>query len=120
MNGTIFVNDLRVTTIVGILPEERVNEQDIFVDVEMDHDFGAAAASENVETTVDYAEVSTVLTDWIRDEQFQLIETMAVRGCDLILERWPGISRARLTIKKPDAVAAARHTAVTFERMRGR
>ncbi|NRA94816.1 MAG: dihydroneopterin aldolase [Planctomycetes bacterium] len=116
--GTIKVADLRVTCIVGILPHERENEQDLLVDVELNHDFAAAAATEDVTTTVDYAEVSQVLTEWMREKQFQLIETMAVEGCDLILERWPGVTCVKLTIKKPDAVEAARHTAVSFEKER--
>jgi len=116
--GEIFVKDLRVRCIVGILPREREEEQEILVDVEMQHDFAAAAATEDVTTTVDYAEVSTVLTEWIQERRFQLIETMAVEGCDLILERWPGVAYVRLTIKKPDAVPAARYTAVTFDRAR--
>ena len=116
--GTIKVADLRVTCIVGILPHERENEQDLLVDVELGHDFGAPADTEDVTTTVDYAEVSEVLTDWIRERRFQLIETMAVEGCDLILDRWPGVTRVKLTIKKPDAVEAAAHTAVSFEKER--
>lgn len=116
LEGTIRVDDLRVRCIVGILPHERENEQDILIDVEMDHDFLPAAESEDVTTTVDYAEVSSVLTDWIKEQKFQLIETMAVRGCDLILDRWPEVTRVKLTIKKPDAVEAARHTAVSFEK----
>jgi len=119
VKGTIIVKDLRVTCIVGILPDERENEQDILVDVEMDHDFEAAARSEDVSTTVDYAEVSEVLTEWIRVRRFQLIETMAVLGCDLILDRWAGVSRVKIAVKKPDAVAAALHTAVVFEKERG-
>lgn len=118
MKGSVIVRDLRVVCIVGILPHERCNEQEIFVDVEMEHDFEAAARSEDVSTTVDYAAVSNVMTDWIREKKFQLIETMAVLGCDLVLDRWPGVSRVKIKVKKPHAVEAARYTAVEFDKER--
>jgi FolB domain-containing protein len=114
----IHIRDLEVRCIVGILPDERVNEQNIYLDVDIDYDFSAAAAADDIAQTVDYAEVSKVLADWIRETQALLIERIAIEGGDLILERWPQVPRVQITVKKPDAVAETRHVAVTAERIR--
>ena len=116
--GQIRLCELRVTCIVGVLPHEREREQDIFITVELDHDFAAAAASEDVAATVDYAALADDLSAWIRARKFRLIETLAVEGCARILARSPGVSRVRLTVEKPEAIAAARHAAVSFEQVR--
>ena len=116
MLGTISIADLEIRTIVGILPHERENEQNIYLDIELDRDFAEAERTEDVQHTVDYAEVSRVLSEWVQAEKFWLIETLAERGCRLLFERWPEITRAKITVKKPDAVKPARYTAVSVER----
>lgn len=119
MMGTVLIADLEVSCIVGILPRERVEEQPLFLDVEMDLDFGPAARSESVATTVDYAAVASQLTDWIRRKKYQLVETLAVECCREILAGHPRVVRVRITVKKPQAVPAARHVGVSFELRRG-
>ena len=114
----IEIRDLEVTCIVGILPDERVNEQTIYLDVDIDYDFVSAAADDDIGQTVDYAEVSKLLADWIREKQTLLIERIAIECGDLILERWPKVPRVLITVKKPDAVAETRYVAVTAERIR--
>lgn len=116
--GTILIADLEVRCIVGILPRERVEPQPLFLDLEMDHDFGPAAATEDVTTTVDYAEVSRVLAEQIKARQYWLIETLAVEGCATLLARYPGLQRVKITVKKPQAVAETRHVGVVFEQRR--
>lgn len=116
MIGTVSITDLKIHCIVGILPRERNEAQTIYLDVEMDHDFEMAAKTERVEHTVDYAEVSAGLTELATRAQFQLIETLAEQSAELIFERWRSVRRCKVTVKKPDAVPAARHTAVSVER----
>jgi dihydroneopterin aldolase len=114
--GRISVQDLRVRCIVGVNPHERKVEQDLFVDLELDTDFGEAARTDHLKYTVDYTAIAALLTEWIRREQFGLIETLAERACALLCETWPQIRRCRVTIKKPAALPGAMHAAVTAER----
>ena len=118
MTGTVLIADLAVECIVGILPHERVTEQRLLLDVEMDLDFAAAARSESVASTIDYAAVSTALTDWIRRKKYQLVETLAVECCRELLATHRRLSRVRITVKKPAAVEAARFVGVVFEARR--
>lgn len=118
MTGTVIISDLHVHCIVGILPRERVETQDLFLDVEMDLDFAEAARTEHVKHTVDYAAVSAMLTETIQSRKYQLVETLAVRGCADILEQHPMVSRVRITVKKPAAVPSAAHVGCIYEARR--
>jgi FolB domain-containing protein len=116
--GTIELEKLEIICIVGILPFERVTEQKVFLDVSMDIDFQVPASSEHVDDTVDYTVVSRELTELVRERRYQLIETMAVEGVDLILERHPIVRRASIAVHKPAAVPQAADTVVRFGRSR--
>lgn len=120
MKGTIELRDLRVHCIVGILPQEREVEQDVFIDIEMDLDFGPAADSEDIARTVDYSRVAQVVQDHAIDARYLLIETMSERIASLLLARWQMLDRVLVRVKKPAAVPAAANTAVSVERFRER
>jgi len=114
----ISIRDLRVTCIVGVYPDERKREQDLFLDADLWIDFASAALSDRLADTLDYTEVAKGLTEFIQAERFQLIETLAWRGCEHLLAREPSLQRCRLTIRKPSALANARYAEVTVERER--
>ena len=115
MIGTIAVEHLEIECIVGILPDERVTPQTLFVDIELDYDFAAAAASEHVDDTVDYVALAQTVTSLAVDRQYQLIETYAEEAASRLLRQFGG-ERVSVRIKKPAAVPAARWTSVFVER----
>ncbi|MCA9713116.1 MAG: dihydroneopterin aldolase [Myxococcales bacterium] len=113
--GTVEIRDLTVDCVVGVYPEERERLQPLRLDLELELDFAAASARDELGHTVDYAAVAALLDTWLNEQKFKLLETIAVRGCALLLERWPAITRARLTVKKPSAVAEAAYAAARYE-----
>lgn len=116
--GTLSIRELRISCIVGVYPDERKREQDLFVDVDMDFEFDRVAASDHLADTVDYTEVAADLTAYVRAERFQIIETLAQRACERILARNPVLRRCRVVIRKPAAVAHAQGAVVTVEEAR--
>ena len=48
MLGTTGLHNLRIDCIVGIYPHERDQTQTVFLDIEIDYDFGPAAASDAI------------------------------------------------------------------------
>ncbi len=119
MIGTIGLKDLRIDCIVGIYPHERVGIQPLFVDIEVDHDFDAAAQAEHVDTTVDYDHLAALLTELATGRGYQLIETFAKEALGEILERFAGVQAARIEIRKPNAVPAAAASFVRLAVVRG-
>jgi dihydroneopterin aldolase len=118
MTGTIELDRLGVRCIVGIHPFERVQEQDVFLDIAMDLDFAPAAASENVRDTVDYSALAEDLSALVRERKFQLIETMAETCALRVLATHPDVDRVRVVVHKPAAVPGAADTRVRVERVR--
>jgi dihydroneopterin aldolase len=116
--GTVSIKGLRISCIVGVYPDERKREQDLFVDADLDFDFARVAASDHLADTVDYTTVAAELTEFVRAERFQILETLAHRACVRILERHPVVQRCRLVILKPAAVPHAQGAVVTVEQER--
>ena len=114
--GIIAIQDLRIRCIVGVHTHERKVEQDLFVDVRMEADFGEASRTDHLSHTIDYTRVAALLEEWMRREKFMLIETLADRACDLLRSEWPQVTRCRVTIKKPAALPLARYASVTSEK----
>ena len=119
MIGTIEVAGIRVRCIVGILPFERVQEQDIRIDVSMDLDFAEAAATGNIDATVNYVDVARALSELVTERKYQLIETMAEECAALVLARWPRVESVAIAIHKPAAVPEAGDTRAKIARRRG-
>ena len=55
---TIFLRDLRIETVVGIWDWERKIKQTVSIDLEMGTDIRRAAASDSIEDTLNYKQVS--------------------------------------------------------------
>ena len=118
MIGTTGLQALRVDCIVGIYEHERNARQPVIVDVEIDYDFAAAAASDAITDAVDYDGVARAITELAERRGFQLIETMAEETAAMLLAQIPAATRVKLEIRKPDAVPAAACSFVRVERTR--
>ena len=112
LTGLVQIRNLTFDCIIGILPAERITPQPLLLDLDLQLDFAPAVASESVVDTVNYAAVSEQLEALAVSSQFQLVETFAARACELILVSHPLVQEVAITIKKPQAVAAAGHVGV--------
>jgi 7,8-dihydroneopterin aldolase/epimerase/oxygenase len=118
MIGTTGVKGLRVECVVGIYEHERARNQPVTMDIELDYDFSAAAASDAIGDAVDYDLVARGITELVQRRKFQLIETMAEETARMLLEHLPPVQAIRLEIRKPEAVPAAECSFVRLERRR--
>ena len=118
MIGTTGLHNLRIDCIVGVYEHERKEAQPVFIDLEVDYDFAAAALSDDVAHAVDYDRMASMVTELVQARQFQVLEAMAEAVAAMLLETMPVIDGARLEIRKPDAVPAADNSFVRVERFR--
>lgn len=112
---TVFIEGLRVDTIIGIYDWERRVRQPLVLDVEMAFDVRKPAASDDVADTLDYKAVSKRLAAFIEGSSCQLVETLAERCAALVRDEF-GVAWVRLKLAKPGAVRAARSVGVVVER----
>jgi dihydroneopterin aldolase len=114
----VFIRDLRIETVIGIYEWEREITQTVVFDLEMGADIKKAADSDAIEDTLDYKAVSKRLVSFVRESQFQLVETLAERCADIVLNEF-NVPWVRLTLNKIGAVSMARDVGVIIERSQG-
>jgi dihydroneopterin aldolase len=113
----IFVRGLTAECIIGFIDWERHVRQTVVVDLELPVDCARAALSDEVADTLDYKSVAKRVVAFIEASQFKLVETLAQRLAQLLLEEY-GLEWVRLSLNKPGALRSSRDVGVTIERTR--
>ena len=98
----IALTGLRVRGFHGVLASERAEGQDFLVDAVLTVDTREAAATDDLNATVDYGVLATRLAEVVAGEPVDLIETLAARLADVCLSQ-PRVLAARVTVHKPSA-----------------
>ena len=112
---TIFINDLRVDTIIGVNDWERKTRQTISIDLEFACDCRKAAVSDSIEDTLNYKLVSKRVTAFVEESEFQLIETLAERISELLRNEFV-CEWCRVRVHKGGALRGVRDVGVVIER----
>ena len=113
----VFIRDLRIETVIGVYDWERKIRQTISLDLEMATDIRPAAASDHIDDTLDYKSVAKRLIQFVGDSEFQLVETLAQRCADILLNEFH-VPWLRLRLSKPGAVTGSQDVGVLIERSR--
>ncbi len=116
----ILIKDLSVSGILGINPDERVNEQEILVNSVLWADTRPAAASDNIDDAVNYRTITKALIAHIRDGKPMLVERLAQELVDICFDLEPRIKQVDMTVEKPGALRHARSVGISITRRRSR
>ncbi len=111
----VYISKLRVDAVIGIYEWEKRIRQTVELDLEMGADIARAAASDRIEDTLNYKAVAQRVGGFIRDNPFELVETLAERVAELIRTEF-NVPWLRLRVSKPGAVKGARDVGVIIER----
>jgi len=114
---SIFLRGLECQCIVGFIDWERQVPQTVVIDLELPCDCAHAARSDAVGDTIDYKSVAKRVLAYVGASQFQLLETLAQRLAELLLEEF-ALAWIRLRINKPGAIRHSRDVGVAIERHR--
>ena len=111
----IHIRDLALHCIIGLYPEERINKQDVIINITMKTDLRKAGQSDDLNDTVDYKSVKLAVLDLVEESEFKLIESLAERIAETCL-RADGVESATVTIDKPGALRFCKSVAVEITR----
>ena len=111
----VFINDLRIETIIGIYDWERKVRQTISLDLEMGTDIRRSAKTDAIEDTLNYKAVAKRLIAFVGDSEYQLVETLAEKIAEIVLNEFD-VPWLKLTVHKPGAVRGSRDVGVIIER----
>lgn len=101
MNDKIIIEDLEVYAHHGVFPEENRLGQKFVVSAELYTDFEGSAKNDELELSVDYGSVCHTITEFMQNNTFKLIETVARRLAELLLEKYSLLNGVKVTVKKP-------------------
>ncbi|WP_235040096.1 dihydroneopterin aldolase [Vreelandella profundi] len=102
----ILIEALTVDTVIGVYDWERSIQQTLSLDLTLATDIRAAAATDDLHLTLDYAAICQRIQQFADAHQFALVETFAERLSECLRTEFP-ITWLRLRVRKPGAVPNA-------------
>ncbi len=111
----IFIEKLRVDTIIGVYPIEREVKQPLIIDIEMLYDASQAIASDNLNYALDYHQVCKDIHSFVGKSSYQLIEALAEAIAQKILN-FERVNEVKITLSKPNALDQADNVGICIQR----
>lgn len=99
-NGTVRLINAVFYAHHGVMQEEHRLGGRYEVDVAVDFDFDAAARSDSLSDTIDYETVYNHIRELVTGDRFYLIEKLAYCIGQALLEAFPQIEGAEVTVRK--------------------
>lgn len=115
MTDTISLHGLREFGYHGVFDFEKEQGQEFIVDVDIQTNFAAAVASDNIEKTVNYADVAAIAVEGIKEQRFDLIESLADHIAQRVF-KLDGVIAVEVTVHKPQAPIQAEFADVRVTR----
>ena len=116
--NTISIIDLEITCIIGILPNERVKEQTLLLNINLDVDIGDSTFADDINETIDYTIIAEIATQLATTKKYNLIESFCKDLNNLFLETFQAIQQTRITVKKTNALPKVKYVAYTMKKSR--
>jgi len=111
----IFLDELKVDTIIGIWEWERRIRQTVVIDLEMSADIAGAAATDDVADTLNYKSVAKRIKGFVADSSFQLVETLAEQIAAIVRDEFD-VAWVKVRVNKPGAIRGSKAVGVLIER----
>lgn len=117
-DASIRIEDLTLQTIIGVHEWERVQPQEVRIALTIELDLSAAAASDDLEDSLDYRALTKAVIAHVEGSHFKLLEALAASIADLVLDSYPRVDAVTVRVDKPGALRHARTVAVELHRSR--
>jgi len=113
----IRIKNLIVRTIIGFNPEERVNRQDVIINLEIEVDVSRAVRTDHVDEIYNYKAITKTVIAFISDSKYNLLETLTHEVLQLVMKD-ESVIRAKVEIDKPHALRFSESVSVELEARR--
>ena len=111
----IYIDDLRLSTLIGIYPREKAMPQPIEISLQIGTSTISAGSSDDIDDTINYAAVVERVRSELARQHFNLLETLAEYIANLIMQDF-GAPWVRVSIGKLGLIAGVRRVGVIIER----
>jgi dihydroneopterin aldolase len=104
MSVVVELRGLEIRGRHGVLERERETDQPFLYDVELEL---PEPPADELEGTVDYRAVVSLICELSDERQFHLLESIAAAVADLLLDRFAQVERVLVRVRKPEVDAGA-------------
>jgi len=111
----IYLNNLKIETIIGIYDWECCMKQTVILDIEMGANISKSAVTDCIEDTLNYKAVARRIIAFVSESKFELIEMLAEKISQIILTEF-NVPWCRLKLNKRGAIRDACDVGVIIER----
>jgi FolB domain-containing protein len=111
----IIIRDLLLRGILGINPDERLNKQDILVNMVIFTDIGKAAASDSIEDALNYELITERVSKHVEASSSFLVEKLVTDLARIVIFEFD-VERVQVRVEKPAALRFAKSAGVEIER----
>ncbi|MBO1004700.1 dihydroneopterin aldolase [Pseudogracilibacillus auburnensis] len=111
----IFLNEMEFYGYHGALPEETRLGQRFRVTVILETDLQAAGKSDDLDLTVNYAEVYQLCKEVVENQTYKLIEAVAEKIAEATLSQFSTVKRVSVKVIKPDPPIPGHYQSVAVE-----
>jgi 7,8-dihydroneopterin aldolase/epimerase/oxygenase len=116
----IKLNEMEFYGYHGVFPEENKLGQRFRVSVELHLDLRKSGQSDDLEDSVNYADIYSISKSVMEGEPFNLVEAVAERISSEILRTFPVVESCTITLIKPDPPIPGHYRSVAVEITRSR
>jgi 7,8-dihydroneopterin aldolase/epimerase/oxygenase len=109
---TIFLEQVKVETKLGVPNWERMVPQTIILDIEIGYNLSKACKSDAIE---DYGLVISRIRQTLAENSFQLVEALADHLCQLIFREFKALS-VKVKVSKPNILPGLKSLGIVIER----
>ncbi|GAK43105.1 dihydroneopterin aldolase [Paenibacillus urinalis] len=104
----------------GVFEEERKLGQRFYIDLELDLDLQEAGSTDDLNKTINYAEIHAQVKDIVENQSFQLIEALGENIASSLLATYTNVNALIVKVTKPHPPFDIHFGGVTIELHRTR
>jgi dihydroneopterin aldolase len=111
----IFLQDVKVQTVLGVPEWERMKPQTVVLDIELAMPHNRSCRSDDIEDTIDYGEIVERMRQLLAENSFRLVEALAENVAQMIMGEF-GAPWVKVRVAKPGILPGVRQLGVVIER----
>ena len=110
----IRIKNILVRTIIGFNPEERVNRQDVIINLEIEVDVSRAISTDHQEGIYNYKAITKAIITFVSESKYNLLEKLAHEVLQLVMKD-ERVIWAKIEIDKPHALRFSESVSIQLE-----
>jgi len=108
---------LIIPAIIGFNPEERVNLQEVILNLEIEVDISRAVNTDHEDTIYNYKTITKAIISFVSESRYNLLEKLTYEVLELVMKD-ERVIRAKVEIDKPGALRFSDSVSVELETIR--